>query len=502
MIFNDFLNTTLASGNNPKEQLKIDLSTFKSVFNYANKSDDIYNNLIDNIVKLLSIKFGTYQIIYSNIEVMYNELLITLNPQIPQFMMIQKKQLIESLNTFGDLNNWGDVLKDNVSRNLQLTNQSSNTTNFVPIDGSDKDPYSISDVSKTNNSNETTDINRLATDYLNFYMRLNWNVGDIELNSIYESYIHLFKIYYEMDGSSTSSGGSGSDDVWNAINLNTRAIEMVSDEVDTLSVRVDENIVNTNANTSSISNLNNSLNSKANANDVYTKTESDGRFAKVGDISNLQEQINTTNQNVQTNRTNINQTNYNLANNYYNKTQIDSEFDGYYTKTQSDSKYATQTNLTQTNQNVSNLSTNLSTNYYNKSQVDSMTNTLSSNISTVRNMLNQTNSDLANNYYNKTDSDNRYALRTNTLSYTTRTFTNSDMTTLYNNNYSNRWTRVYRIADSNTSNIFSLTITANNEIWADYSWYIYNGNIYIYFARAENSANPTLSFRVKVFYLS
>lgn len=281
MIFNDFLNTTLASGNNPKAQLKIDLSTFKNVFNYANKSDDIYNNLIDNIVKLLSIKFGTYQIIYSNIEVMYNELLITLNPQIPQFMMIQKKQLIESLDTFGDLNNWGDVLKDNVSRNLQLTNQSSNTTNFVPIDGSDKDPYSINDVSKTNNSNETTDINRLATDYLNFYMRLNWNVGDIELNSIYESYIHLFKIYYEMDGTSTSSGGSVSDDVWNAINLNTRAISMVSDEVDALSVRVDENIIDTNANTSSISNLNNSLNTKANANDVYTRTQIDNEFDSV-----------------------------------------------------------------------------------------------------------------------------------------------------------------------------------------------------------------------------
>lgn len=378
MIFNDFLNTTLASGNNPKEQLKIDLSTFKNVFNYANKSDDIYNNLIDNIVKLLSIKFGTYQIIYSNIEVMYNELLITLNPQIPQFMMIQKKQLIESLDTFGDLNNWGDVLKDNVSRNLQLTNQSSNTTNFVPIDGSDKDPYSISDVSKTNNSNETTDINRLATDYLNFYMRLNWNVGDIELNSIYESYIHLFKIYYEMDGtSSTSSGGSGSDDVWNAINLNTRAIEMVSDEVDTLSVRVDENIIDTNANTSSISNLNNSLNTKANANDVYTKTESDTRYAQRGDISNLQEQINTTNQNVTTNRNNINQVNYNLANNYYNKTQIDNSFDNYYTKSASDSKYATQSSITHLNnvtdslnQDITDLETNLNNNFYNKTYID------------------------------------------------------------------------------------------------------------------------------------
>ena len=324
MLFNEFLETTLTGGLTPTDKLKQDLSTFKTVFNYATKTDVLYNNLIDNIVNLLKIKFGSYQIIYNSVDVMYRELLITLNPQIPQFLMIQKKQLIENLNTFGDLSNWGDILKDNVSRELNLQERGENSSGYVPIDGNNKDPYSTNDISKNNITNENTDVSRLATDYLNFYAKLTWSVADIELNYIYESYIHLFKIYYDFNDS--VSGTSGNNSLEYQVDKNTVAIEMLSNELDTTNTKVDNNVndietlTNTtnqqtqliNRNTNNITTMNSTLQTnstkivnldsvkadKTQLDNYYTKTQSESKFAFKGDISNLQGQINTTNNKV------------------------------------------------------------------------------------------------------------------------------------------------------------------------------------------------------------
>ena len=336
MLFNEFLETTLTGGLTPTDKLKQDLSTFKTVFNYATKTDVLYNNLIDNIVNLLKIKFGSYQIIYNSVDVMYRELLITLNPQIPQFLMIQKKQLIENLNTFGDLSNWGDILKDNVSRELNLQERGENSSGYVPIDGNNKDPYSTNDISKNNITNENTDVSRLATDYLNFYAKLTWSVADIELNYIYESYIHLFKIYYDFNDS--VSGTSGNDSLEYELDKINAAISVLGNEIDTTNTNVSTN-------TTKISEISNLKADKTQLDNYYTKSQSDSRYAQDGDISNLQSQINTTNNNVATNTRNIttmnstlqtNSTNIvNLGNVKADKTQLDN----YYTKTQSDNKY-------------------------------------------------------------------------------------------------------------------------------------------------------------------
>ena len=87
---------------------------------------------------------------------------------------------------------------------------------------------------------------------------------------------------------------------------------------------------------------------------------------------------------INTDLTNNYQTNTVLAQNFYNKTEIDSTFTNYYTLSQIDTNLSTnyQTNA------------QLAVNYYNKSEVDS---NLSTNF--------QTNTQLATNYYNKGEVD-------------------------------------------------------------------------------------------------
>ena len=327
MKFKDFLDSLLPGDNVlPIDKLKTDLETFKAAFNYAEKTDEIYNNLIDNIVKLLRIKFGEYEIIYTSPNVMYNELLITLNPQLPQFLMIQKKQLIESLDTFGNLNNWGDVLKDNVKRALNLSDVSANQTSYVPIDGANKDPYSVNDVDNRREQSETTDVSRLATDYLTFYKKIRWNIASIELNKIYADYIKLFKIYYQYDSYGLTVNGN----IYDSVQQNSKNIEMLAEEMDktnyqvanntsnivlnsnniqanlssisqnksdltAISSKVDNNTANISTNTTAIANINTNL-----ADNYYQKSESDNRFGTL-----TQQQTNT--QNIQTNQNNIQQ---------------------------------------------------------------------------------------------------------------------------------------------------------------------------------------------------
>lgn len=356
MLFNEFLETTLTGGLTPTDKLKQDLSTFKTVFNYATKTDVLYNNLIDNIVNLLKIKFGSYQIIYNSVDVMYRELLITLNPQIPQFLMIQKKQLIENLNTFGDLSNWGDILKDNVSRELNLQERGENSSGYVPIDGNNKDPYSTNDISKNNITNENTDVSRLATDYLNFYAKLTWSVADIELNYIYESYIHLFKIYYDFNDS--VSGTSGNDSLEYELDKINASISVLGNELDVTNTNVSTN-------TTKISDLSNDKADKTQLDNYYTKTQSDSRYTRNVDLSNLQTQINTNTANIttmnstlQTNSTNI----VNLNNVKADKTQLND----YLTKSEAGTTYAT-ISITNNLQNNKADKTQLN-NYYTKTQ--------------------------------------------------------------------------------------------------------------------------------------
>lgn len=305
MKFKDFLDSLLPGDNVlPIDKLKTDLETFKAAFNYAEKTDEIYNNLIDNIVKLLRIKFGEYEIIYTSPNVMYNELLITLNPQLPQFLMIQKKQLIESLDTFGNLNNWGDVLKDNVKRALNLSDVSANQTSYVPIDGTDKDPYSVNDVNNNREQSETTDVSRLATDYLTFYKKIRWNIASIELNKIYADYIKLFKIYYQYDSYGLTVNGN----VYDSVQQNTKNIEMLAEEMDKTNYQVG----------------NNTSNIVLNANNI--QTNSDAINQNKSDLVAISSKVDNNTANISTNTQSIQAINTNLANNYYQKSESDNRF--------------------------------------------------------------------------------------------------------------------------------------------------------------------------------
>lgn len=453
MKFKDFLDSLLPGDNVlPIDKLKTDLETFKAAFNYAEKTDEIYNNLIDNIVKLLRIKFGEYEIIYTSPNVMYNELLITLNPQLPQFLMIQKKQLIESLDTFGNLNNWGDVLKDNVKRALNLSDVSNNQTSYVPIDGADKDPYSVNDVDNRREQSETTDVSRLATDYLTFYKKIRWNIASIELNKIYADYIKLFKIYYQYDSYGLTVNGS----VYDMVQQNTKNIEMLAEEMDktnyqvgnntsnivlnsnniqsnsnainqnksdlvALTTKVDNNTANISTNTQAIANINTNL-----ADNYYQKSESDNRFGTL-----TQQQTNT--QNIQTNQNNIQQITNSLqssnfvlykgvysSNTTYNLADAVTFNNNWYVSNQAN-------NLNHTPQNTSDAywellttppSVNLA-NYYTKPESDAKfatTNDLSGRI-------NQINSNLQTQYLTKSEATSTYATISTTTNLNTRLIT-------------------------------------------------------------------------------
>lgn len=331
MKFKDFLDSLLPGDNVlPIDKLKTDLETFKAAFNYAEKTDEIYNNLIDNIVKLLRIKFGEYEIIYTSPNVMYNELLITLNPQLPQFLMIQKKQLIESLDTFGNLNNWGDVLKDNVKRALNLSDVSANQTSYVPIDGANKDPYSVNDVDNRREQSETTDVSRLATDYLTFYKKIRWNIASIELNKIYADYIKLFKIYYQYDSNGLTVNGN----VYDQVQQNSKNIEMLAEELDNTNHQVGTNTSNIVLNANNIqTNLSSINQNKNDLNDLSTKVDNN-----VLELTNK----------ITANTTNI-------TNNTQSIAAINTNLNNYYQKSESDNRFGT---LTQQQTNTQNIQTN------------------------------------------------------------------------------------------------------------------------------------------------
>lgn len=179
-------------GLKPIDRVKRDLSHYKTVFAYAERADILYDNLIDNIFWLLDIKFQRFQFRYTRYETCYNEFNLILSSQLPQFLLIQKKQILEKLNTFGDLKNWGQTTKEAVSRTLTGNYNQDNITGYVPIDGNDTDPYS-KDMNNSNNRSEEIGVNeRNTNDFLEFYSKIRWDVGSIPLNDVLKPYYELF----------------------------------------------------------------------------------------------------------------------------------------------------------------------------------------------------------------------------------------------------------------------------------------------------------------------
>ena len=123
----------------------------------------------------------------------------------------------------------------------------------------------------------------------------------------------------------------------------------------------------------------------ASSEDITTNAVEIQANADAIDVLNTKQLQNFNNINaINTDLTNNYQTNTVLAQNFYNKTEIDSTFNNYYTSTQVDTNLSTnyQTNA------------QLGVNYYNKSEIDT---NLSTNF--------QTNTQLATNYYNKGEVD-------------------------------------------------------------------------------------------------
>lgn len=258
MRFLTFLETALSSGNTPSVQIKQDLSVWKDTFNFATKTDEIYNSLINNIITILTSKFKDFKIIYKSVDKMYDELKLTLIPQLPQFMMIQKKQLIENLNTFAELNNWGDNVKNSVLRTLNLQDTSENNTGYIPIDGNEKDPYSSNDASLNRKSTDSNETQTNAVNYLQFYSMLSWNIADIELDSILKPYYKLFVLYdYPMEDTYTSSD---IDDLQTQIDNLKKVDEMIGETIDEHQTLIENNTSSIDANTQLINQNTQSIN--------------------------------------------------------------------------------------------------------------------------------------------------------------------------------------------------------------------------------------------------
>lgn len=473
MRFEEFLRNRI-NEQLPIDKLKQDLSYFKNTFNYASKTDDLYNNLIDNIVFILQRKFGRFTIIYKDVSIMYSEMLLTLSPQIPQFLMIQKKQLLESLDTFADLNNWGEVLKDTIKRDLNLTSSGENKTNYIPLDGDNKDPYSTNDMSSNETEGENTNVNRNIANYLSFYENITWNIADLELEKILKPYYKMFKLYYG-DTYAFEQSPSANDleiriekleqaDLMFAEELDTtnHNVETNRTEIIRVEQKVDANTQSINDNSEAIVLLENNKADKselANKVDIsqlenyYTKNESDDKYA-------LKSVVETNTQNItdlQNNKAN--------KNDVFTKQEINDRFpnftylnNNYYDKSTSDNKYALKTEVF-TRQHINdNFATFnwVNANYYNKTYLDA-------------NFLRQGDVPTLTNYYTKAESDNKFALKTSLTNYYTKTESDNKyaLKTTLNNYYdiTSSDLRYVQKAYSNTlsgTNTFTGQINLNN----------------------------------------
>lgn len=202
MKFKKFLETPIDE-KLPIEKVKEDFVFYKNMLQITGKEDILYNNLFDNIFWMLKNKFNNFSCLYKDIEVMYSELTTILYSQVPQFLFIQKKQLLESLNTFGDINNWGSTMREQVKRDLKLIEETDNSSGYIPIDSNDVDAYSKDNTNRINTKDETTTDNRNTVDFLYFFSRMKWNTASIELTTILKPYYSLFLAFdvrdYDVD---------------------------------------------------------------------------------------------------------------------------------------------------------------------------------------------------------------------------------------------------------------------------------------------------------------
>lgn len=297
MNFWNFLDTKI-NDKLPIDKIKEDFIHYKNALNLTGKEDIIYNNLFDNIIWILKTKFGRFICLYSDTTIFYNELSLIISSQIPQFLFLQKKQLLESLDTFADINNWGSTMKEAIKRDLKINEDMDSSSGYIPIDSDTLDPYSKDTNAKTSLKDDKTDINRNTVDFLYFFSRMKWNTASIELSDILKPYYSLFVLYEtleeevyakseiqelreELEKFKITFGDFRKDvvsmfgETENDIQNNERAINNLATVQETNST----NIVNLN-------------NTKADKSTTYTKTYCDNTYGTKGDISNLQGQIN------------------------------------------------------------------------------------------------------------------------------------------------------------------------------------------------------------------
>lgn len=200
MVFSTFLNTNIESlGVTPKQKIKQDFIHYKQVLNWSGKSDLIYENLIDNIIWILETKYAKFNLRYTTSLVAYNELNIILSQQLPQWLFIQKKQALENLDTFADLNNWGSVVKDRITRAINGNESGSSLSSYVPIDNVNADPYEKNGTEKRAYSNDEVDETKQTVDYLYWFSRMKWQTASIDLNTILKPYLGLFILVANTD---------------------------------------------------------------------------------------------------------------------------------------------------------------------------------------------------------------------------------------------------------------------------------------------------------------
>lgn len=297
MKFSEFLKTQI-DNKLPVQLIKDNFAYFKNTFNLPNK-DVIYNNLIDNIVWILETKYGQFELRYNNNRIALNELILILSTQIPQFLFIQKKQLLEALDFFGDINNWGYVAKENVKRVLTGESDGVDSTGYVPIDNDEQQAYSKDTNTIRTKNDDNVDTKTQTTDFLKYFQEMKWNTASLNLPVILRPYLQLFNLI-----------NAGVDNIkeqwaWDAdLNAVYVEIDKTNDKVIQLNTTIDNAVetvnnmgvlvesantkaeaaltkVNTfdgriNTNADGITNLNNT---KANKTDVFTKSESDNKYA-------------------------------------------------------------------------------------------------------------------------------------------------------------------------------------------------------------------------------
>lgn len=268
MRFSTFLQVDVG-GWKPKERVKIEFQHYKDVFGLPDKTDILYDNLINNVFWLLEAKFARFQFRYKSYPVCYNEFNLIISRQIPQFLLIQKKQLLEKLEVFGELKNWGRNDIEEVERVLKTTDNNSNETGFVPIDVDQTDPYSKDTSSRKSLGEDKGKVNKNVVDYLEFFDRLRWEVGELELEKIFKPYYDLF---FDIQMCDTELTPTVYDELKSLIDINEQNIEFNRVNIEIIYQELQQ-IQNDFGNYYTKPEIDNKFDEKADKTDTYTKAE-------------------------------------------------------------------------------------------------------------------------------------------------------------------------------------------------------------------------------------